>query len=205
MQNLQQNLQLLQQNLQNLLQSTLVIVQAESTTLSTNVKEYFTPMVNEVIITTEFLPYQNWLNNSVNFLDIYSIHLLFMISFSIMIFVHYVNYCNQQKIIENQQDMIVKFTNTESMKIFKLQAKLTLMMEENQDQEKEIESMKNTVKVYRALRLNKAGYFLLKGDPSSRTFRMEMRDLGDTRYIGGKEYMVKLKHLKKFDNQNVTV
>ena len=123
-----------------------------------------------------------------------------------MIFINYLSYCNQQQIIKNQGEMIIQFTNTESIELFRLRSKLSKIEKENSKKNKEIESMKNTVEVYRKLRHNKAGYFLLTGDPSNRTFRNQMRDLGsDKLYIGKRDYMVKLKHLNKFDNKCVTV
>lgn len=199
-------------------------MQTTYTTLKTNTEflfndfiNYVTPFVQDAMInfngavektvdTTKSLPYELWVSDTITFLDANLFNILFITSFIIVILFNYVAYCNQQKIITNQKDMINQLADTESMELFKLRSRVTKLEQENEKKTKIIESMKNTVELYRSLRHSKAGFFLLKGDPSSREFRNKMKDLGsDKRYVSNKEYLVKLKHLSKFDNQNVTI
>ena len=181
-------------------------IKTQSQILYNDFQNYLTPIIQEVIITTESLPYQIWLDNTVTWLDIHTIHLLVTFGFLVMILINYWGYCNQQKIIDNQQEMINKFTDTESMEVFRLRAQVSKQSDMITKHNKDIERMEKTVQVYRALRHNTAGFFLLKGDPSNREFRYKMKELGsDKRYVSNREYMVKLKHLNKFDGGNITV
>ena len=59
------------------------------------------------------------------------------------------------------------------------------------------------VEMYRKFRQNKAGYFILKGDNSSREFRGEMKDIGGE-YLSGGRYIVKMDHINKFDKNNLS-
>jgi len=194
------------QTLQTILQETFESVKTESQIYLDTWQQYLTPIVEDVVVTTSSLPYELWLNNTTEFLTIYSVHLLVTFSVFMILFINYLSYSNQQMIIDNQRKMIDQIKETESMESFKLNGKLSVSLEKIKKMNKEMNAYKKTVEIYRALRHNKAGYFLLQGDPSSRNFRQEMKSLGDDkRYVNNKEYLVKLKHINKFDNRNISV
>ena len=167
---------------------------------------YLSPIVEEAVVNATSLPYELWLNNTTEFLTIYSIHLLVTTSLLVMLLFNYWSYSNQQKIIDNQQKMIDQIKDTELMVSFKLRGKLSAALDEIDRMKKQVEDSNKIVERYRALRHNKAGYFLLRGDPSNREFRQTIKSLGsDKRYVSNREYMVKLKHIGKFDNKNISV
>ena len=58
-----------------------------------------------------------------------------------------------------------------------------------------------SLNTYRGFRTNTKGYFILKGDSSSREFRGEMRDI-DARYLGRNEYLVSLEYFKNYEDKN---
>jgi len=172
------------------LQQTYTTFKNESQVYFNTLQQYLSPIVEEVVATS--LPYEVWLNNTTEFLIMYFIHLLVILSLLVLLFINYLSYSNQQKIINNQREMIDKLSELR-------QEKLSIALELNK-------SLAKTIEVYRTLRYNKTGYFLLRGDPSNREFRETMKSLGsDKRYVSNREYMVKLKHIGKFDNKNVSI
>lgn len=185
------------------LQKTFEQFQTDTLNLYQQAHLYMSPIVVNTTESIQTLPYQVWLDKSFNFVDIYSIHLLIICFSFVMILI---NYLSNRKIIKNQKCIILKFTETESIDAFRLRSQVNMLLKEIAKKDKKIKIMENTVELYRSLRHSTVGFFLLRGDPSNREFRNKMKELGqDKRYVNNREYMVKLKHLNKFDKYSVTL
>lgn len=141
------------------------------------------------------------------FLETYMIHLLVVSGFLLLLCL----LIHQKRINSNMNRLLKKMEETESIDVFKMKSKLLRLEKENTTLidniiilKDNIEKYENIVDIYRKLRLNKVGYFILRGDNSDRTFRKRMRDIR-AEYLAGGRYLVKLEYLNRFDNESVVL
>ena len=102
---------------------------------------------------------------------------------------------------------IVIMLNVLVLMLYRTNVNLNTMMEKERTEdnkkiaelEMKIEVMKTIINRYRTLRTGKNnGYFILKGDATSRDFRNYIKNV-DGKYLGEGEYLIHCKHFNKFD------
>lgn len=194
------NLQVIQtlEFLQNSFDTSLSILSTNYHELIDNVQILVNPMVNEI----KEVPYQDYSDQVLHFVEVNYITLLLCSILVITLF----TMINQYR---NFTNLINKLEDTETIEMFKMRNRnrhLEMKLDETESKlelvQEQLQKEENVVNTIRKLRMGKNGFFVINRKNLNREIRNQMRQL-EAEYLSNGRYLVHMKHLNRFNVKNV--
>lgn len=162
-------------------------------------KHYIVETVKDI----EKLPYQDYIDNSVQIIKDNSVLLsFFVVLFVIMLLI--IILIKQMLANNNLEYMVNEMQTNEVLEILKLRATNISLQNEMEKKEAEISKLEKCLEIYRTLRTKSKGYFILEGMPSDRVTRRLMKDV-DGIYLGKGQYLVHLDYIERFEPSQIRI